>query len=147
MMLRDSRSNLMKANGDWGITHFSWIYHSLHLVSCPYLLIATKQRDSRIESNTTLISEDCEHVDSEFEQVDEDVNNTYEDLLVVDVHLVLEDRNLVQEPCRFCVFPMKSTKCIEKMKFLQKELNGSINALKVKSDVWGWWNSTFEKLL
>ena len=61
--------------------------------------------------------------------------------------MVLEVRNLVQELCCFCSFVKNSTKCIERMEFLQKQLNGSNQTLKVKLDIRTRWNSTLDMLM
>lgn len=54
--------------------------------------------------------------------------------------MVVEVQNIVQDLCCLCSFITNSTKCIEKMKALQKQLYGSNDTLKINLDVRTRWN-------
>ena len=136
-MLRDSGSNMVKACEDWGVAHFPCIGHSLHLVVGPFLLIPKKKSEENARNENE--SSDLMHDDEDDDQYDDSFNNNN--------NMVLQVRSIVQDLCRFCSFVKNSTKCIEKLEFLQKQLNGSSNTLKVKLDVRTRWNSTLEMLM
>lgn len=141
MMLRDSGSNMVKACEDWGITHFPCIGHSLHLVVGPFLLVPKTRKDSGDNDGVTINEND------ESGLVEDDDDDLYDDSFDTEGAMVLEVRNLVQELRRISSFVKNSTKCIEKIELLQKQLNGSNRTLKVKMDVRTRWNSTLDMLV
>ena len=121
---------MVKACEDWDIKHFPCIGHSMHLLVGPFLLVPkTRKNPSRDNDNVTINEND------ENGLVGDDDNDLYDDSFDIEGSMVLEVRNLVQELCCFCSFVKNSTKCIERMEFLQKQLNGSNQTLKVKLDV------------
>ena len=132
MLLRDSGSNMVKACNDWGIRHFSCVAHSLHLVVGPFLVFkkgekTTTQNDSTVEEN---IDDDGFSDEFNSDYASEDV--------------ILEVRNIVQDVRKFCSFVKNSTKCVEKLQSIQKELTDS--ELKIKLDVKTRWNSTLSMI-
>ena len=55
-------------------------------------------------------------------------------------------RNIVQEMRKLCSFIKNSTKCIERIEKIQKELDDYEHCLKVNMDVRTRWNSTLAML-
>lgn len=137
MMLRDSGSNMVKACEDWGVSHFPCIGHSLHLVVGPFLLVPKKKKDLSVEKDDEI---------NVTELMDDEEEDQYDDSFDNEEAMVLEVRNIVQDLRRFCSFVKNSTKCIEKLESLQKQL-GSNDKLKVKLDVRTRWNSTLDMLI
>ena len=79
---------MVKACKDWGIKHFSYIGHSLHLVVRLFLLVPKKQKDSRGGNNDAMINKN----DESGELVDDgdDCDDLYDDLFDIEGAMVLE---------------------------------------------------------
>ena len=58
--------------------------------------------------------------------------------------VILEVRNIVQDVRKFCTFIKNSTKCVEKLQSIQKDVNDS--KLKIKMDLKTRWNSTLSMI-
>lgn len=142
MMLRDSGSNMVKACEDWDIKHFPCIGHSMHLLVGPFLVVPKTRKDPSGDTDGVTINENDENG-----LVEDDDDDLYDDSFDIEGSMVLQVRNLVQELRKFSSLVKNSTKCIERMELLQKQLNGSNETLKVKMDVRTRWNSTLDMLM
>ena len=94
---------------------FSCVGHSLHLVVGPFLVFkkggtTTTQNDSTVE----------EHID------DDGFSDEFDSAYASD-DVILEVRNIVQDVRKFCTFVKNSTKYVEKLQSIQKELNDITN--------------------
>jgi hypothetical protein len=125
MMLQDSGSNMVKACTDWGIPNFPCIGHSLHLVVGPFLILSKKKlkknhniaEDFAAATNEVQLQEEGEENEVEDEGYIDDFDESYgQDALVTEICQTMQDMQ------RLTVFIKNSTKCIEKIEKLQKEL-------------------------
>ena len=140
MMLRDSGSNMVKACNDMEIRHFPCIGHSLHLVVGPFLVVPKNK-----SKEDSLDEEQFGDNEQEDDNEDDCFIDSFDKALTDDV-LVSDIRKFVQDMQKLTVFIKNSTKCIEKIDVLQKELFPDNPVLKVKMDVRTRWNSTLDMM-
>lgn len=119
----------------------------MHAVVGILVFIPRKQNGFKKENRSTVSDEDAEDVDARFEQKDEHVNDTSESPFTTDDASVRKVLHLIQKLLCFCFFAKNPTMSNDKIEFLQKQLNGSNNAIKVKLDLRTRRNSTLEMLL
>ena len=135
---------MVKACEDWGINHLLCIGHSLHVVVGPFIVIlkGRKQTSQNENEEQAYADEDdvVAMVKDEDDASDDGLSDCF-DSTYASEHVILEVRQIVQEMQKFCSFVKNSTKCIEKLKTLQKKFSDAeATILKVKMDERTQWN-------